>query len=317
MYRVFDCSNSSSRPSNRGFGGPVMNEFVELMHKYASAYGFEFVDSADDADVIFTNDVFPPHVQNLDIPLVKRMDGIFWQSDLVQRNNAYIEAALMADMVIFITEYSKNSFDTLYNNEFHQLKDYAVATHWTDPTGLPKVDISDIQIPTVFVAMATNWNRPEKRMNELIRFASTHNVVIRLIGTSDGIELPPNIIPYGYLTSTDDITNVFSQSHAFINLTCKDAATKTVCTAINYGLPVLYAGSGGVSELVKEYGLGIEENNTIEVLDYIPQLDEVHSGYMKFVGKYAEYKRNLAALNPTELMHNSLKAYFSHMKSKI
>lgn len=296
-----------------------MNEFVALMHKYASAYGFVFVDSADDADVIFTNDVFPPHVQNLGIPLVKRMDGIFWQENLIQRNNAYIEAALMADMVIFITEYSRNSFKTLYNKEFHQLRDHTVSTHWTDPNGLPKIDISDVHVPDIFVAMATDWNRPEKRINELIRFAYNHDVIIKLIGTSDGINLPPNIIPYGYLTSIDDITGVFNQSHAFLNLTCKDAATKTVCTAINYGLPVLYAGSGGVGELVKNCGSAIEENNDIEVLDYIPQLklDEVNFGYMKFIREYSEHKKNIISLDTIGTMRSSLRSYFMHMIHKI
>lgn len=315
MFRVFDCSNSSTRPSNRGFGGPVMNEFVALMHKYAPAYGFEFINNANDADIIFTNDVFPVDVRDLGIPMVKRMDGIFWQHDLIHRNHAYNESAMMADGVIFITEYSRNSLKTLYPNEFNQLRNHVVSTHWTDPTDIPKVNISDVQTPTVFVAMATNWNRPEKRVNELIKFASTHDVVIHLIGTTDGIKLPSNIIPHGYLTSSEAVSSVFNQSHAFINLTCKDAATKTVCTAINHGLPVLYAGSGGVGELVQNYGMAIEENDDIQILDHIPQLnpDKVHSGYMKFMNEYSKYKRVLPSVNTSKMMVKALRQYFMYM----
>lgn len=309
MIRIFDCSNSAERPSNRGFGGPLMNEFVALLHKYATNYNCVFVNSSDDADIVFTNDVFPSYVRNKSIPLVKRMDGIFWQSDLVHRNHPFIESATIADAVIFITEYSKNSFKSFYNNEFQELK-YNVVTHWTDPESFNLIE-NTVEKPTIFSTMATDWNRPEKRVAELIKFANHFPVIIHLIGKSDGIELPSNIIPHGYLSNSADVYDVMKQSHAFINLTCKDAATKTVCTAINHGLPVLYAGSGGVPEMVLDNGVSIYERDEFEILDYIPSLDisEFEIAYDRFIKSYSQLCNNIKN-NKTDRLHVSMNKYF-------
>lgn len=315
MIKIFDCSNSSERPSSRGFGGPMMNEFVSLLHKYAPKYGALFVDTLDEADVVFTNDIFPSYVRNKNLPLVKRMDGIFWQSDLVHRNLPFIESATIADLVIFITEYSKNSFKSFYPNEFENLN-YTVATHWTDPESFPLIDIK-VEIPTIFSTMATNWNRHEKRINDLIKFAEMFPVTIHLIGNSDNIQLPDNIIPHGYLSSASSVYDVMKQSHAFINLTCKDAATKTVCTAINYGLPVLYAGSGGVPEMVLTNGVAINEHDSFEVLDYIPSVDadEMEIGYLDFINCYPRLVENLKTFNPRLKLDTALNAYFDRILS--
>lgn len=291
-----------------------MNEFVSLLHKYAPVYGALFVDSLDDADIIFTNDIFPSYVRNQKIPFVKRMDGIFWQSNLVDRNIPFIESASTADLVIFITEYSKNSFKSFYPDRFSHLN-YTVATHWTDHESFPRIQI-DVEHPNVFCAMATNWHRPEKRIDELIKFAE-FPVTIHLIGKSDGIQLPHNIIPHGYLGSATEIYDVMSKCHAFINLTCKDAATKTVCTAINYGLPVLYARSGGVAEMVCGNGSHIAESDSIEILNYVPSLDgsDVELGYSVFIERYSDLLNEVKVFNPTETLNRSLKAYFDNFFS--
>lgn len=126
LLRIFDCSNSSERPANRNFGGPIQNEFVGLLHKYSKKYGIVFVDSLDDCDVVFTNDVYPESVLTSDKPRVKRMDGVFWQNELKERNEKYNLAAKQSDLVIFISEYSKKSFETLYG---YDLEKSVVVTH--------------------------------------------------------------------------------------------------------------------------------------------------------------------------------------------
>ena len=47
MVRIFDCSNSIDRPISRGYGGPIINEFVSLLHKYATDFGCIFVNERD------------------------------------------------------------------------------------------------------------------------------------------------------------------------------------------------------------------------------------------------------------------------------
>jgi glycosyltransferase involved in cell wall biosynthesis len=313
MIKIFDCSNSNEKPSSRGYGGPVMNEFVALMHKYAPHYGCLFVDELNDANVVFTNDIFPSYVRGRGVRLVKRMDGIFFQKELIHRNEPFIESASIADCVIFITQYSKNSMKAFYPHEFGQLT-WNVVTHWTDPGTFTKIPRS-VDVPSIFTAMATNWNRSEKRLNALIKFAKLFPVTIHLIGKSDGIELPKNIIPHGYLSDQSQIYNIMKQSHAFINLTYKDAATKTVCTAINYGLPILYANSGGVSEMVGRYGVGVHEPNDFAILESIPSLsdDAITDAYGRFKDQYI-YLYDSINRDPEDKLGKSLEGYFEVIK---
>lgn len=290
-----------------------MNEFVALMHQYAPRYGCLFVDELDEAGVIFTNDIFPSYVRERGIRLVKRMDGIFWQKDLTHRNLPFVESASIADSVIFITKYSKDSLKAFYPAEYESLT-WNVVHHWTDPGSFPKIPRS-VDAPTVFTAMATNWNRSEKRLDDLFKFADLFPVTIHLIGTADGIDLPQNIIPHGYLSDQTEIYSVMKQSHAFINLTCKDAATKTVCTAINYGLPVLYANSGGVSEMVGRYGVGVCENNDFVILDHIPSLsqDALTDAYNRFLHQYT-YLCDSIARDTEDKLGKALEGYFEVLK---
>ena len=109
MYKIFDCSNSAERPPHRGGGGPIMNDILCYLHQNAAEYNYEFIDSASNADVIITNDVFPAEVIGLGKPLVKRMCGPFWQKEHSKRNERLNVAARIADTVIFISEYSSYS----------------------------------------------------------------------------------------------------------------------------------------------------------------------------------------------------------------
>ena len=100
--KIHDCSNSSERPANRGYGGAVENAVVTMLKRYAPAFDSEFVDDPHHADLIFTNDVYPSNIVHLDIPRVKRMDGVFWQHGLKHRNVALNSAALISDHVTHI-----------------------------------------------------------------------------------------------------------------------------------------------------------------------------------------------------------------------
>lgn len=127
MLKIFDCSNSEERPMNRNFGGPIQNEFVSLLHKHSNNYFVKFVDDVNECDIIFTNDIYPEYILEIDKPKVKRMDGIFWQTDLKERNEKYNKAAEQSDLVIFISEYSRNSYYKLYGN--HLKKDIVGKYH--------------------------------------------------------------------------------------------------------------------------------------------------------------------------------------------
>ena len=113
---------------------------------------------------------------------------------------------------------------------------------------------------------------------------------------------------------------IIDSCDAFINLTCKDAATKTVCTAINNRLPVLYANSGGVGELVGPYGLGIPEKDEIEILDEVPGLDpkKVDVAFTEFKERYYEYSWHIEKMHmPASRLFKSIGGYFREIRNLV
>jgi glycosyltransferase involved in cell wall biosynthesis len=274
--RIYDCSNSTERPSHRGGGGPVMNDIMRYLHERAGDYYFKFVDSAEDASVIITNDVFPESVLNLGKPLIKMMCAPFWQKDMQYRNEVLNKAATQADLVIFITEYSRQQY--FYHGGL-PLKNHCVVRNWVDPSIFMPCDVLPEEHEFSMTACATNWNRKEERLSDFIKFAEANsNILFTLIGTLEQ-KLPSNMISLGYLSNPKDIAYIINSSDGFINLSYRDAATNTVPQAISCGLPVIFANSGGVAEMVKnpydgpDFGIPIPDHQSLEIENEVPSLN--------------------------------------------
>jgi len=318
MLKIFDCSNSQDRPLHRGGGGPIVNDVMRYLHENCSRYGCTFVPKGSEADVITTNDIFPQHVLELGKPLIKRMDGVFWHSSLISRNIPLNYAASIADKVIFISDYSKDSYFKLYGDS---LKSYCVVHHWVDPRIFHLDPIAfkrkrDKKRDFVFAASASDWERPEKRYSDLLLFANTFPVQILLIGKAD-FSTPDNISKVGYLTNPEDISTILNEADGFLNLTYRDPATKTIPQAISCGLPVLYADSGGVSEMVWQYGVGIQEENDIAFSTSIPHLSKIRLklGFEEFTNRYQAILDQLKSFDPNIKFKEMLNGYFEAIKS--
>jgi len=245
MLKVYDCSNSPERPPHRGGGGPVENGMVSLLKKYARQYDATFVNKPTEADVIFTNDVFPQDVLKLDLPRVKRMDGVFWQEEFRERNIPYARAAQQADRVIFISRYSSRSFR--YSHGLG-LRSTCIIRSCADPDVFyPRTTGSIPSAPVSVVACATSWERPEKRLEAVIRFSEISGLKVLLVGracyisrmlvTSLG-EMPHN-----------KLAAVLRGADLFVNFSYRDPGPKVVAEACASGLPVLFADSGGTGEM--------------------------------------------------------------------
>jgi glycosyltransferase involved in cell wall biosynthesis len=318
MIKIFDCSNSIERPPHRNGGGPIVNDVMRYLQENCKHYGFEFVATAQLADVIITNDVFPREVLELKKPLVKRMDGVFWHKHFVERNHPLNMAAQQADTVIFITNYSRDSFFKCYN---YPLKNYNVVRHWVDPKVFYRVGTS-LNKKFTFCASATDWNREEKRYLSIIKFADMfkNDIHLNLIGKTHPIYLTPsNVTKYGYTSDPKEMAKIFNRSDGFINLSYRDAATKTAPQAISCGLPVLYAQSGGVSEMVGEYGIPINEIENFDFIDYIPKLTEyqLEKGFKDYMCKFNAIRESLKSFNPNDKFEDMLKGYFDEIKKVI
>jgi glycosyltransferase involved in cell wall biosynthesis len=318
--RIYDCSNSAERPSHRGGGGPVMNDVMRYLHENADLYYYEFVASPQEAQVIITNDVFPAAILGLGKPLVKRMCGPFWNVAYSTRNDVLNCAARQADKVIFISEYSRRQY---FNDNGDGLKSHCVVTHWVDPTIY--FDAGENKEPTfTLAACATNWNRPEKRLNDLILLGTTlPQVQFIIIGTVEQ-ELPSNFVKMGYLDKPSEIAYILNTAHGFVNLSYRDPATKTVPQAISCGLPVLYADSGGVGEMVAnpnhngpDFGTPIMDSHYFSPETEVPplNLDAMIFSYNMFRHSYDTIKIHLETFNRKLAFRKMLDGYFSAISS--
>jgi glycosyltransferase involved in cell wall biosynthesis len=310
MIKIFDCSNSNSRhQDHRGFGGPVENTIVTDLKKYAYDYNFVFVDNILNADVVFTNDIFTPESIASGLPLVKRMDGIFFQDTLLKRNDKLNDAARQADLVIFISEFSKEALHILY--QITLLKE-TVILNWVEQSTFAYNHRTGI--PKIFIASATSWRRAEKRLNGILSLAIANpNKQFRLIGKLDKIQLPNNVVSLGYLHNDVDIASALCNADAMICTAFRDAAPKTVAQGLATGLPVFYADSGGVAELVGGNGLGFTDNNKHTFYSETPniQIDQMIKAFDIFCN--TQYNVSYDPLR----YQNVISSYFSEISKLI
>jgi len=308
MIKIFDCSNSPERPEHRhNSGGPKENDIILDLKKYSSQYDCEFVNDYKNCDVILTNDIFPKELQNIKIPKIKRMDGVYWDFNR-ERNEKLNLAATQADHVIFISKFSQNSLKTLYP-EIKIQNESVILNRCDNKIFIKKNMTYDLS----FAASCTNWSRHEKRFETLIRLSKMIPEKIYLIGECD-FDVPNDVEKLGYFSDYNELSTALNKASAYINVSYRDAAPKCVCQALSCGLPVLYTDSGGVKELVRLNGVGIRDENKIyfdEKSHYIKDEDLLIA--------YKEFKNNFIKLrtqtiNTTYNYQKTLKQYFNIIK---
>jgi glycosyltransferase involved in cell wall biosynthesis len=237
MIKIFDCSNSPERPLHRPNSRcPRENDIMKDLKIYCPN-DFIFIDNAYDSDVIITNDVFPNYLKNMNKIKVKRMDGVYWQEQFKERNIPLNESAQIADLVIFISEFSKNSYFNLYGNALKNnvvIKNNADSNIFKNLNNKPKDKI-------YLCASASNWTRPEKRLSSIMKLVEHYpnkKIHLNLIGDVKE-KLPNNVTSYGYKENQKEMSEIMNMSNIFINFSYKDACPKTVIQSLQCGLPVL------------------------------------------------------------------------------
>lgn len=309
MVRIYDCSNSSERPRHRGFGGAKENGVVTLLKKYSESFDFQFVTDPSEAQLLFTNDVFPRALAELPLLKVKRMDGIFWREQDKDRNESLNAAAVLADHVIFVSKYSRDSYHALYGQ---LLKAESVVLNWADS----RVFYPDLnkEVPRklkVLAAAATSWVREEKRLPALVALAEAIDS-IKILMVGELLEpYPANMIPLGTLNHPE-LASTLRLVDAFVNFSYKDPAPKTIAESTCSGLPILYADSGGVSEMVR-HGVAIEDPETFafgtEVPSLLPSL--VEDRFNLFCQQFEDLSSRARLVAGSWTTHQMLDGYFS------
>lgn len=339
--KIVDVSNSSlANPRNLGGNhtGPRENDIVRYLKQYAHEFGHEFVPymlggeagGIKPADVVFTNDVWPEtEFWKGDDPFpgkfkVKRMDGVFSRADVVHRNKALNEAARQADHVIFISDYSKESYFRLYDENRETIKSYSVIPNAADPAIFyPGLDwtVSEYNtFPQEVIAIASDWTRPEKRLVELLMLADMEPDIDFVIAgaLNPNIKLPRNIRLKGYLDTPEKIADSLRMSDAMISLFYKDPHPKTVIQGMCCGLPMLYTASGGQSRMGIT-GVAVPDTtgrNWFSFDDEVPRLNtrDIEEAWLDFKVSYHKLKPAAMQYRGRKAFTSMLRGYFQVMQ---
>jgi hypothetical protein len=291
------------------------------LEKYSNLFGFEYVDAWWEADVIITNTTFPHAIWYSDKPKVKRMDGVYWRHPEVSRNVVLNQAAEKADLVIFISEYSQRAFHSLYPNQYSLKKSVVIRNNVDDGIFYGKRKDYSRGCKFVWAASCSNWERTEKRLRDIIKFAEFIKIVdnepLILIGEINTRGLPSNVRTVGYIDDYWLLNAVLNQADGFVNFSFRDAGCKCVSQAVNVGLPVLYANSGGVPELVRNFGVPINDfdlGGRPNFLDYTPNLI-----FEDIIKSYFRYKHiNFKGLQPqTNYTRDVISKYFFEIRKLV
>lgn len=308
--KIFDCSinNYSNRVHDINSLGPIENDIMSDLKKYSKIFSHEFVDDYKKSDLIITNTTYPDNILEWcrihNIPKIKRMDGIFNTNENKHRNIPLNEAAIQSDMVIFISEYSRNMYNKLYGDK---LKNECIILNNVDNT-IFKYN-NNIKNEFIICSSSTNWIRKDKRLCSIINLANRIKDNIYLIGKCD-IDLPSNIIKIGYINDYNDMNNILNKCSLFLSLFFRCAGSKVTSQAIHTRLPVIYSSSGGIAELVNNNGEMISDYNTMDFVDSIPSLDddEIYDKYLIIKNNYNYYINNF---KKREDYLNTIESYFN------
>jgi hypothetical protein len=98
-----------------------------------------------------------------------------------------------------------------------------------------------------------------------------------------------------------------------INFSYKDACPKTVIQGVYCNLPVLFANSGGVPEIVYS-GIGVEDKNDFVFEETIPRLEKIKETGELFINNYRELQEKAITFKNSFMV--MLDKYFCILKSK-
>jgi len=313
MIKFFDCSLNNEYSHRSISLGPKENDIMKDLKEFSQTHNFSSIDNYKYADIIITNTIFTKeilkHSLKNNIPLIKRMDGIFWKNSIKERNELLNNSAVIADQVIFISKFSQKSFHTLYP-KLKLKNETVILNNANNRIFYKKQVLNDI----IWCSSCTNWERTEKRFNDILKFADIlekDNKELYLIGNCQ-LETPKNIIKLGYFNDYEELSNTMSNYSAFVNLSYRDAGSKVCSQALNSGLPVLYANSGGVPELIDDYGISIKDNQEISFNDeeYELNYNDILESYNKFKNDFSYLQSIIKPRNYNTL----IKDYFDTFK---
>lgn len=131
----------------------------------------------------------------------------------------------------------------------------------------------------VIMGMANKWCLPENR--EAVRQIIANNKTAKIVvvgcnqAQSDGFKLYDNVLCIGYVNGRQELSDIYSASDVFVNLTHEDTLPTVNMESICCGTPVITYNCCGSPELIDaDSGIIVTENDVEGLVSAIRQLKE-------------------------------------------
>ena len=126
------------------------------------------------------------------------------------------------------------------------------------------------------LCIGAGWSEDSQKTKDLVKLAQNLSAdsEIILAGTvSFADKLPKNIKCVGYISSTDDLAQLYSACDVYVHLSREDTFGKVIAEAIACGTPAIVYDSTACPEIVREdCGFVVETGNVDAVLDAIAKV---------------------------------------------
>ena len=219
------------------------------------------------ADILFSTITLP---KKITCKSVLRIDGFYWHGGNVkQRNLPIIDSIKRADGIVFQSQFSRNCADSLKCN----IKASTIIYNAIDLNHINNIPPKNIQPGIVATA---DWRATKRPSSICLGFIESQlDLPLYMVGNCSQKIKHKNIHWLNNVCPTEVISILKANKYA-VHLGAYDNCPNSVIEQLACRLPILYAGCGGVPEIVANNGvsLGIlnnwhigEETKNIDNLD--------------------------------------------------
>lgn len=270
----FDGVRFGSHTGPNTFASRLATRLTELGHEVNDDNG-----ASSDVSLVFIE----PTGQQLANKVVQRLDGLWFKPDEFYTKNVGIERLYnRAHAVVFQSDFDKRFTEAhwpphIRGTVIHNGLKVQPVTKFTSP----ELEALRNQYEQVFVCSA-NWH-PQKRLKANtetfmhLRKTLCPNSCLIVMGANPDHVVADKDVFYTGVISEDVYMQVYSMANWMIHLAWLDHCPNTVIECISQNTPVIYSEVGGTRELVKGFGICVNEdslyNNTLEDYDNPPHID--------------------------------------------
>lgn len=301
LVRVF---YGGARPGN--FGGPKVK--VQRLQQFFPEHRLNYNLVYSLSNTPYLSEGAVETLVRRRVPIVHNQNGVFYPAwfngDWEAKNAEMAIAYHRADHVFFQSEFCRKSAETylgVRKGRGEVLFNAIDTTHFK-----PRSDFDRAGQPFRFLVTGKIDQHMFYRLESSIRGLSAArdaglDARLEIAGWLDGsaegqaeaLSASLGVTPFVELTgpyTQEAAPNVYKRADAYIMTKHNDPCPNTVLEAMSCGLPVLFARSGGVPELVADCGVGlISEEGWDEV--FVPDAASVAEGMKEIVRRHAGLAR--------------------------